>query len=127
MSAFLEAVIALSLIISGIFGLVGSFGLIKLDDAMSRLHSPTKATTLGVGGVVIASMAHAILFEGRVSVHELLIALFLFITAPITAHFIAKAHLHRDQNPDELPKAGKDKCWAVYDVDDNQSNSDTPS
>ncbi|MFV0514168.1 MAG: Na+/H+ antiporter subunit G [Jhaorihella sp.] len=113
-----EYLIAGFLVISGVFGLVGSFGLLKLGDPMSRLHAPTKATTLGVGGVLIASMIHALAFEGRASLHELLIALFLFLTAPITANFIAKIHIHRNETPQTMPPAGEDRIWATHDVDE---------
>lgn len=112
-----EILISAVLVIGGIFGLVGSFGLIKLDDPMSRLHAPTKASTLGVGGVLIASMVYSAAIKGQWSWHELLITFFLLLTAPITANFIAKAHLHRKVAPGELPPAGDDKCWAVDDVE----------
>ncbi|GHH01401.1 Na+/H+ antiporter subunit G [Pseudodonghicola xiamenensis] len=116
MSAIFEYIIAAAVVLGGVFGLVGSFGLIKLNDAMSRLHAPTKATTLGVGGVLIASMIHAIVSEGQISWHELLITLFLFLTAPITANFIAKAHIHRHETPESLPPAGEDRIWATHDI-----------
>lgn len=116
MTLLLEIGISAFLMISGIFGFVGSYGLMKLPDPMSRLHAPTKATTLGVGGVLIASLLHAVVVEGQVSMHELLITLFLFLTAPITAHFIAKAHLHRHVERSVLPDSGPDRCWAVHDV-----------
>ncbi|MDK3019512.1 Na+/H+ antiporter subunit G [Pseudodonghicola flavimaris] len=116
MSQIFEYLIAAALVLGGIFGLVGSFGLVKLNDPMSRLHAPTKATTLGVGGVLIASMIHAIASEGHLSWHELLITLFLFLTAPITANFIAKAHIHRHETPQSLPPAGEDGLWATHDV-----------
>ena len=45
-----DILIAAFLVIGGFFGLVGSYGLIKLPNPMTRLHAPTKATTLGVGG-----------------------------------------------------------------------------
>jgi multicomponent K+:H+ antiporter subunit G len=114
MQSLPELLIALFLIAAGLFGFVGSFGLIKLRDPMSRLHAPTKATTLGVGGVLIASMIHAWAFEGHLSMHELLITLFLFLTAPVTAHFIAKIHIHRHETPDTLPPAGRDRLWATH-------------
>lgn len=114
MSAFFEILVAAFLVISGIFGFVGSFGLLKLNDQMSRLHAPTKATTLGVGGVLIASMLHAVGFEPYLSFHELLITLFLFITAPITANFIAKVHIHRHETQESLPSAGEDRIWATH-------------
>lgn len=112
MDQIAELLIAAALIVSGFFGLVGSIGLIKLPDPMSRLHAPTKATTLGVGGVIIASMIHAVLIEHHLSVHELLITLFLFLTAPVTANFIAKAHIHRHVLPADLPDPSPDKSWA---------------
>lgn len=123
MTELMEIGISLFLVVSGIFGFVGSFGLIKLPDPMSRLHAPTKSTTLGVGGVLVASMIHAIAFEGRVSLHELLITLFLFLTAPITANFIAKAHLHRHVDETELPDAGEDECWAVHDTEEPEEDA----
>lgn len=112
-----EYVIAGFLVISGTFGIVGSFGLIKLNDSMSRLHAPTKATTLGVGGVLIASIIHSVTVEGHLSLHELLITLFLFLTAPITANFIAKVHIHLHETPETLPKPDEDRKWATHDTD----------
>ena len=117
MTFFFELFITFFLIVSGIFGFVGSFGMIKLKDPISRLHAPTKAATLGVGGVLLASIAHSVLLEGKLSLHELLITLFLFLTAPITALFIAKWHIHRHEKPDELPDAGEDELWATHAVE----------
>lgn len=114
MGLLAEIVISLLLIIAGVFGIVGSFGLIRLKDAMSRLHAPTKATTLGVGGVLIASMLHFLAADGVVSAHELMVSLFLFLTAPITAHFIAKVHLHLHEGPDTLPKPQERGEWAGF-------------
>ena len=110
-----EILIASMLVVSGLFGLVGSVGLMKLPDTMTRLHAPTKATTLGVGGALIASMLYFVFYADYVSFHELMITLFLFLTAPITANFIAKAQLHRGEKPETLPPTGTDAGWATYD------------
>jgi len=83
------------LIMGGFFVLVGSLGLAKLPDFFTRLHAPTKATTLGIGSILIASMLLTSLRDGSFSVHELVISLFLFITAPVSAHMMAKAALHK--------------------------------
>lgn len=94
MAATLDFVITLLIVLGGAFALIGSWGLARLPALMSRLHGPTKATTLGVGGCLVASMLY---FPSRGlswSAHELLITLFLFITAPISANMIAKAYLH---------------------------------
>lgn len=107
-----DILVSLFLIAAGLFGLVGSFGLIKLPNPITRLHAPTKATTLGVGGVLIASMLDSVFVRGSVSFHELLITVFLFLTAPITAHFIAKIHLHQNVRRGELPPTGTGQPWA---------------
>jgi multicomponent K+:H+ antiporter subunit G len=115
MSFVAEFLIAASLVVSGIFGFVGSYGLIKLKDTVQRLHAPTKATTLGVGGVLVASMVYFYTEKGHVSIHELLITLFLFLTAPITANFIAKTYMARNLRRTDLPESGAEYGWSVYD------------
>lgn len=94
MTTILDFVIAFLILLGGAFALIGSWGLARLPSLMSRLHGPTKATTLGVGGCLIASMLYFPTHGLSWSAHELLITLFLFITAPISANMIAKAYLH---------------------------------
>ena len=94
MIEFLDIILAALVIIGAIFILLGSVALVKLPDFFMRLHGPTKATTLGTGAILIAS---GISFSGHVdgiSLHEILITGFLFITAPVSAHLMAKAALH---------------------------------
>ena len=114
MSVLGEWLTAALLVISGIFGLVGGWGLVRLPDPMTRLHGPTKAATLGVGAVLIASMSAMWFRYEIISWHELLIALFLFLTAPITGLFIAKAHMHLSRRPDELPSPAPGVEWSTY-------------
>jgi len=76
--------------------LIGSIGLARLPDFYMRLHAPTKATTLGVGSLLIASMLFFSIKNSMFSIHEVLITIFLFITAPVSAHMMAKAALHID-------------------------------
>jgi multicomponent K+:H+ antiporter subunit G len=116
MPLYLEIAVAALLVIAGVFGLVGSYGLLKLDNPMARLHAPTKATTIGVGGVLIASMLHVWATDGRVSFHELLITLFLFATAPVTANYLAKMHVHRMIDRKSLPLTGTGAEWATLPV-----------
>jgi multicomponent K+:H+ antiporter subunit G len=115
MILFGEILVSFFLVVGGIFGLVGSFGLLKLPDTMRRLHAPTKSSTVGVGGVLLASMGYFYLHDGTITMHELLITLFLFLTAPITANFISKAYMLNHVKADELPEAKGDYGWAGYD------------
>ena len=95
MIQFLVDLLTAMLLLAGAsFALIGSVAIVRMPDIFTRLHGPAKATTLGVGGVLAAS----ILFfstRGQLSVHELLVAIFLFITAPVSAHLVARAALHR--------------------------------
>lgn len=116
MDLLLEILVSALIVIGGIFGLVGSYGLAKLPDLMTRLHGPTKSSTLGVGAVLIASMIFMLWDQSNLSFHELMITLFLFLTAPITANFIAKAFLHRHkEQKSKLPSTGTDFGWASFD------------
>ncbi|THH37032.1 Na+/H+ antiporter subunit G [Aliishimia ponticola] len=115
MPDIIEIVISALLVIAGLFGLIGSYGMIKLRDTMQRLHAPTKATTIGIGSVLIASLLHNYAVQGHLSFHELLITLFLFLTAPITANFIAKTYMAKHVAEDEVPDSGRDYGWTVYD------------
>ncbi|EGL53140.1 MAG TPA: Na+/H+ antiporter subunit G [Methylophaga aminisulfidivorans] len=90
----LEILLSILIILGGFFTLVGSLGLFKLPDFYMRLHGPTKASTLGVGAVLVASAIHFSVKTGDISLHEILVTLFLFITAPVSAHLMAKAALH---------------------------------
>ena len=49
MSTILELVTAALLLFGAAFALIGSIGLARLPDIFTRLHGPTKSTTLGVG------------------------------------------------------------------------------
>jgi multicomponent K+:H+ antiporter subunit G len=90
----LDIVLSVLIVVGAFFTLVGSLGLFKLRDFYMRLHGPTKASTLGVGAILVASALHFSFKTGDISLHEVLVTLFLFITAPVSAHLMAKAALH---------------------------------
>jgi len=114
MAFAIELLISVLLVVGAFFLLVGSIGLAKLPDMMRRLHGPTKATTLGIGAILIASMINAWAVRGYLSLHELLITLFLFLAAPITAYMIAKAHiLVSRETQEELTPPGTGAPWST--------------
>jgi multicomponent K+:H+ antiporter subunit G len=88
-----EGVAAILIVLGTSFALVGSLGLVRLRGLISRVHAPTKATTLGVGSLLLASMIYFYGLKGAIGINQLLIMVFLFLTAPVSAHFIAKGHL----------------------------------
>lgn len=94
MQPMIEYTIAALLLIGGFFTLVGAIGLARLPDFYTRLHAPTKATTLGVGAVMVASVIYFASIEDSMHTAEILITMFLFLTAPISANILAKAAMH---------------------------------
>ena len=114
MNGAADIVIAFLILLGGGFALIGSWGLVRLPSLMTRLHGPTKATTLGVGGVLVASMIYFPVYHGQYTAHELLITLFLFLTAPVSANFIAKTYLAPNVDEDALPDAQTEHGWAIY-------------
>ncbi|WP_049721352.1 Na+/H+ antiporter subunit G [Gilvimarinus polysaccharolyticus] len=114
MSVALEILISLLLFAGACFALVGSLGLARLQDFFMRLHGPTKATTLGVGSIIIGSIVFFSSQTQGLSLHELLIAMFLFITAPVSAHIVGKAALHMQLPCEERTK---NIPWPTDDTD----------
>ena len=99
------------------FIVIGAFGLVKLQDFFRRLHAPTKASTLGVSCILVVSVGYHLLLGEDPQPRELLITVFLFITAPVSAHLMAKAALSLmlDKRPlppatDPDPDPDQDQC-----------------
>ncbi len=127
MEFVMELVISVLIVIGGLFTLIGSFGLVKLPNLLMRLHAPTKATTVGVGAILIASMLFFWVERGTFTIHELLITIFLFLTAPITANLIGKAYLLRHVDPKgDLPDTGETEGWATFDSRDLEEQPKDP-
>ncbi|MBG6381206.1 Na+/H+ antiporter subunit G [Pseudomonas aeruginosa] len=108
LSLWLEIIVSAFLLLGSAFVLIGAIGLYRLRDFFMRLHGPTKAATLGVGGVIVASLIYFSNRQAGISLHELLISLFLFISAPVSAYMLAKAAVLQ-QLP--LEKKTRGKPW----------------
>jgi multicomponent K+:H+ antiporter subunit G len=77
--------------------LVGSLGLLRLKTFYERLHAPTLGTTLGTWFIVLGSMVCFSVLQSRPMMHELLIAVFVTLTAPVTLMLLVRAALYRDR------------------------------
>ncbi|MGH7820595.1 MAG: monovalent cation/H(+) antiporter subunit G [Candidatus Binatia bacterium] len=99
MSLVTEIVASLLLLIGLGFTLIGSIGLVRLPDFYTRMHAPTKATTLGVSSMLAAA---ALVLPGSMLATALkasLAIVFFFLTAPIGAHMLARAALRGEIRP----------------------------
>ena len=71
------------------FVLLAAVGLLRMPDLFTRMHPSSKAATLGTVLILIGT---ALYFEdGAIAVRAVLICLFLFLTAPVASHIIARA------------------------------------
>ena len=75
------------------FVFLGSFALVKMTGFFHRIHGPTKGSTLGVGCILAASIVYHTVHGSGLHPRELLITVFLFLTAPVAAHLMSRAAL----------------------------------
>ncbi|MGY0612872.1 MULTISPECIES: Na+/H+ antiporter subunit G [unclassified Luteimonas] len=110
MNVFWELLLVVLLLVGSFFILMGGIGLVKLSEFFRRLHAPTKASTLGVGCVLSASVGYHMFVGSDPQPRELLIIAFLLITAPISAHLMSKAalSLRMDEWPQLPGKSDED-------------------
>ncbi len=94
MSPFAEYAISALLLFGGVFTLIGAIGLARLPDFYTRLHGPTKATTVGVGAIMLSSVIYFSAIGEEIGISEILITVFLLMTAPVSANILAKAAMH---------------------------------
>ncbi|MCR4265326.1 monovalent cation/H(+) antiporter subunit G [Nitratireductor sp. ZSWI3] len=77
------------LIIGAGFTLVAAIGLLRLPDLYTRMHAASKAGTLGSGMMLIALAVFA--HDQSIVTRALAAVVFFLLTAPISAHLLAKA------------------------------------
>ena len=91
---------ALLLILGGLCTAIGALGLARLGTFFQRMHGPSMGNTLGTGCVLFASILVSTALANRPVVHEILITVFIVITAPMTAMLLMRAAVNRSQARD---------------------------
>jgi multicomponent K+:H+ antiporter subunit G len=94
-TSWLDWIVAALVLLGAAFSLIGSLGLLRMPDFFTRLHGPSKATTVGIGSLLVASALHMSFRGPGLSLHEFMISLFIAITTPVASHLLAKAARHR--------------------------------
>lgn len=102
--------VALLLVLGGLITLIGAIGLARLQSFYQRMHGPAITITLGAGCILIASMLYFTVSQSRLVIHELLISIFILMTAPVVAMLIMRAGVYRDLrnqtiNPEDLAES----------------------
>lgn len=102
------------------FVLLGSVSLLKLSSFFHRVHGPTKASTLGVGCILAGSILYHWIHGSGMHPRELLITVFLFLTAPVSAHMMSRAALSLMPGRPRDPSRCTEDEGEIRDVDDDQ-------
>lgn len=94
-ATMVEGMVSVLVVVGAGFSLIGSLGLARMPDFFTRLHGPSKATTLGIGSLLVASAIYLSARGPDLSLQEFVIPLFVAITTPVSAQLLAKAAQHR--------------------------------
>lgn len=87
----IEILTSLLMVIGTAFIVLSSVGLVRLPDLYTRMHAPTKAATFGMGFVLLAALLFFLVEHKTTTVREVLAILFIFLTAPVSAHMLCKS------------------------------------
>ena len=90
-------VVAVCLLLGGGLVLTGAIGLFRLKNFYQRVHAPTLGTTLGMFLILLSSALYFSISRERLGLHEVLIAIFLTLTTPISLMLVVRAALYRDR------------------------------
>lgn len=84
-----DILIAILLVLGSAVMLLAGVGVVRMPDLFSRMQAATKASSLGVGCMVLAG---AVYFGNLgAAARAILVIAFIFLTAPVAAHLIARA------------------------------------
>lgn len=85
----IDLLAAALVIIGTTFMLLAAVGVLRMPDVYMRLQVSTKGASLGAGCVLLGV---AVFFgDLAITVRALLIIVFIFLTAPISAHMLGRA------------------------------------
>ena len=88
--------VALLLVLGGSISLIGALGLLRLPTFYQRIHGPAVTVTLGAASILIASALYFTVLQQRLVFHEVAIAAFVLMTAPVVAMLVTRAAVYRD-------------------------------
>jgi multicomponent K+:H+ antiporter subunit G len=105
---WIAMLVALLVVLGATLALIGAIGLLRLRSFYERVHAPTLGTTLGLWCTLLASMLLFSTLGSRPVVHEIVIAVFMVMTAPVSFMLLVRAARHRDRiGANDPPHPGK--------------------
>ncbi|WP_246608334.1 monovalent cation/H(+) antiporter subunit G [Paenibacillus agaridevorans] len=87
----IESIVVVMVLIGTVLSLLSSLGFLRFPDVYTRSHAATKSITLGILFILLATFLYFLFVHEQVSVRLLLGIIFVFLTAPVTGHLIARS------------------------------------
>jgi CPA2 family monovalent cation:H+ antiporter-2 len=84
-----EILSSVLMLIGATFALLAGAGVVRMPDLFTRMQAATKASTLGIGCIILAVAVH--FGELGITTRALATIIFVILTAPVAAHMIARA------------------------------------
>ncbi|MDF2399154.1 Na+/H+ antiporter subunit G [Pseudomonas sp. 3MA1] len=101
---WVEVLVAVLLVISSLFALIGALGILRMKSYFQRMHPPALASTMGSWTVALASILYFSALKSGPVLHAWLIPILLAITVPVTTLLLARAALFRKRMAgDDVP------------------------
>lgn len=91
-------VVGLLVFVGAVITLLGAAGLLRLHSFYERVHAPTLGATSGMASILPGSALCFSVLQTRPVIHEILIALFVTLTTPVTLMLLARAAIYRDRS-----------------------------
>jgi multicomponent Na+:H+ antiporter subunit G len=87
----------------GIFLVIGAIGLNRMPDLFTRMHATSVSDTFGTGLMLAGMMVQA--GFSLITVKLLFLLLFLWFTAPVVTHALARAAMLAGVKPEVVDEA----------------------
>lgn len=107
MNAAIDVLSWICLVAGGFFCVVGAVGMLRMPDFFTRMHAASVIETLGAGLILLGLMFQA--GFTLVTVKLAMIGLLIFFASPAATHALARAAMHRGQQP--LLAEMEDQNW----------------
>lgn len=94
-----DLVIAIFILFGAVFILISAIGLLRFNDLFSRMHATTKATSFGI--LLLVAGVGLFFSAGIIWLKAAIVVIFIYLTAPLAAHAIAKSFDEKRQNDED--------------------------
>jgi len=120
----------IAVILGVVLCLLSAVGVVRMPDVYMRLQVASKASSLGIALLMLGVALH--FGELSVTIRALLVLIFLFLTAPVSAHvigraaYIARTPLAVGTTPDDLDGAYDAETGRLSGIDDRPAQAAEP-